>query len=111
MTRWTFIAFALLSAACKDRPASAPRVVSLRVTEAGFEPDAVHLAKGEPVILRLTRTTEHTCATELLISGTELNVPLPLGTPVDVPFTPRDAGAIRFGCAMGMMVSGVLLVE
>ncbi len=112
---------ALLLGACKEAPAThppppppqavAPRRVPLKVTAEGFVPDAVPLKAGEPVTLVVTRTTDETCATELLIDGTDLKVPLPLNTAVEVAYLPRKTGKVKFGCAMDMMVSGVLLVE
>ena len=41
----------------------------------------------------------------------DINVALPLDTPVTVEFTPKKTGELRYGCGMGMMVGGVLLVE
>lgn len=83
----------------------------MSVTEQGFEPDSISLTKGVPVKFVVTRTTEATCATELLIDGTNIKVPLPLNTAATFEWSPTVSGKIRFGCAMGMMVSGVLLVE
>jgi plastocyanin domain-containing protein len=85
--------------------------VELSVTEHGFEPSPVHVSKGLPVTLVVTRTTDQTCATELIVPGTEVNVPLPLGIPVTITFVPPKSGALRYGCAMQMMVSGVLIVD
>ena len=85
--------------------------VELTVTEHGFEPSPVHVSRGLPVTLVVTRTTDQTCATELIVPGTTVNVPLPLGTPVTITFVPPKSGALRYGCAMQMMVSGVLLVD
>jgi len=119
----TFRAFCLtmlvMAVGCKS-PEAAPkavknaageRVVELKVTENGFEPTPVTVKKGEPLVLKVTRTTDKTCATEILISDTEINVPLPLNQPVEVRYTPNKSGQIRYGCAMGMMVAGVLVVE
>ncbi len=88
-----------------------PRTVSMEVTEAGFVPNTIAVKKGDPLLLKVTRTTDKTCATEILIEGTEINVPLPLGQQVEVAFTPTKDGKIAYGCAMGMMISGTLLVE
>lgn len=99
------------SSAGEQTKPSAARVIELSVTADGFVPAMVKVKKGEPLKLRLTRKTDETCATELLISGTNINVPLPLDKTVDVDFTPDKAGEIRYGCAMGMMISGVLVVE
>jgi len=95
----------------KPAPPPVARRVALKVTADGFVPDAVPLKAGEPVTLVVTRTTDETCATDLLIEGTDLKVALPLNAPVEVAYTPTRAGKVKFGCAMEMMVSGVLLVE
>ncbi|MFZ5471600.1 MAG: cupredoxin domain-containing protein [Myxococcota bacterium] len=96
----------------KAKPAAAaPRVVKITVTENGYEPSPITVKKGEPLKLVVTRKVERTCATELLIKDTDINVPLPLNTTVEIPYTPDKTGKIKYGCAMGMMISGVLLVE
>ena len=38
-------------------------------------------------------------------------MPLPLNERVLVRFTPDKSGELRYGCAMGQMISGVLTVE
>ena len=112
------LALLLISGGCKSEPATVAvaktpgtRVVDLKVTQDGFEPTPVSVKKGEPLILKVTRVTDQTCANEILIDGTDINVPLPLNQPVEVRFTPSKSGQIRYGCAMGMMISGVLTVE
>ena len=92
-------------------PAAPARRVALKVTAEGFQPDSVPLKAGEPVTLVVTRVSDETCATDLLIDGTDIKVALPLNTPVEVAYVPARAGKVKFGCAMDMMVSGVLLVE
>lgn len=87
------------------------RDIPLAVTTDGFVPDSIPLKANQPVRLVVTRTTDETCATDLLIDGTDVKVALPLNTPVAIPWTPTKAGKVKFGCAMGMMVSGVLVVE
>ena len=103
-------------AAAPSKPAApaakpAPRVIPLTVTEHGYEPSPVKLKKGEPVKLVLTRKTEQTCATEIVMKEHGIHTPLPLNTPVEVTFTPEKTGTLKYGCAMGMMISGVFLVE
>jgi hypothetical protein len=92
-------------------PAGAARVVELKVTAEGFQPGNITLKKDEPVKFVVTRVSDETCATELLIADTDIKADLPLNTPVEIAWTPTKAGAVKFGCAMGMMVSGMLLVE
>jgi plastocyanin domain-containing protein len=98
-------------AAVDAKPATGARVVELKVTEDGFVPGNVTLKKDEPVKFVVTRTTDATCATELLIAGTDIKADLPLNKPVEIAWTPTKAGQVKFGCAMDMMVSGMLLVE
>lgn len=113
--RWFALSMLVLAVGCKNesKPAAASgdRVVELKVTEEGFEPSPISVKKGEPLVLKVTRVTDKTCATEILIDGTDINVPLPLNQPVEVRYTPSKSGQIRYGCAMGMMISGVLVVE
>jgi plastocyanin domain-containing protein len=88
-----------------------PRVVELSVTEKGYEPSPVTLTKGQPVKLVVTRKTDQTCATEVVMDGYDINTPLPLNQPVEIAFTPKESGQLVYGCAMGKMISGVFMVE
>lgn len=95
-------------------PAAAPgtpRTVALSVTEKGYEPSPVSLRKGEPVKLVVTRTTDKTCATELILEDYNINAALPLNQPVEIAFTPEKSGKLVYGCAMGKMISGVFMVD
>jgi len=89
----------------------APRTVELKVTEKGFEPTPITVKKGEPLRLRITRTTDETCAKELIVPDYNIDKELPLNKPVDVELTPTKSGKVKYGCSMGMMVAGVLIVE
>jgi plastocyanin domain-containing protein len=88
-----------------------PRTVALTVTDKGYEPSPVTLKQGEPVKLVLTRTTEHTCATEVVLDEYNIHTALPLNQPVEVAFTPTKTGKLVYGCAMGKMLNGVFMVE
>ena len=116
--RWCAAVMLVVAAGCREggpAPGKAAvageRQVELKVSEEGFEPASVSVKKGEPLLLKVTRTTDRTCANEILIEGTDINVPLPLNQTVEVRYTPSKTGQIRYGCGMGMMVSGVLRVE
>ncbi|MBJ6759384.1 cupredoxin domain-containing protein [Myxococcaceae bacterium JPH2] len=87
------------------------RVVDLTVNEHGFEPSPVTLKQGEPVKLVVTRKTDQTCATELVMDEYHIDTKLPLDTPVEISFTPSKSGKLVYGCAMGKMVSGTFLVD
>jgi plastocyanin domain-containing protein len=83
----------------------------MEVTADGFKPDNLSLKANQPVKFVVKRTSDETCATDLLIEGTDIKVALPLNTAVEVAWTPTKAGKVKFGCAMDFMVSGVLVVE
>jgi plastocyanin domain-containing protein len=99
-----FLAAALLAAA------SAPRTIAITVTKQGFEPDRIEVKKGEPVRLAVTRKTEETCATELVIKEAKIEKELPLNKTVEIEFTPKKSGELTYTCGMNM-VSGVLVVQ
>jgi hypothetical protein len=92
-------------------PLAVGNVVRLSVTPLGFEPPDVRVEAGRPVTLIVTRLTDQTCATELVIDGEPGQTPLPLNQPVTLTLLPRKPGVLRYGCAMGRMVSGMLQVE
>jgi hypothetical protein len=98
-------------AAAAPSVASAPGKIALTVTEEGFVPDRIPAKKGKPLTLSITRKTDHTCAREIMFQGQDGKTPLPLGKTVDVTYTPKASGELKFGCAMGMMVSGVMAVS
>ena len=98
-------------AAAQPAKPGEPRTIALSVTEKGYEPSPITLKKGEPVKLVVTRTTDQTCATEVVMDEHNINTPLPLNTPVEITFTPSKTGELRYGCAMGKMISGVFMVE
>jgi hypothetical protein len=90
-------------------PRTTGTVVRLRVTPAGIEPPEVRVPAHQPLTLVVTRTTEQTCATELVVEGGQPErVLLPLDRPVTITLSPQQPGVLRYGCAMGQMVSGVL---
>ena len=94
-------------------PAAAPagKTIEMSVTDKGFEPAVVKVKKGEPLTLVITRKTEKTCATEIVIDEEKISTKLPLNKAVTVSFTPKKAGDMKYGCAMGKMIGGVLKVQ
>jgi plastocyanin domain-containing protein len=98
-------------------PAAAPPVaayaprVEVAVTDEGFKPSRIPARAGSPLTLVVTRKTDQTCAREIIFAGREGKTELPLGKPVEVIYTPKVSGEVKFGCAMGMMVGGVLAVS
>jgi plastocyanin domain-containing protein len=85
--------------------------IALKLTEQGFEPADFTVKKGEPLKLVITRTTDATCAKEIVVDEYAVRSELPLGKPVTVTFTPTKTGALHYGCAMDKMVGGVITVK
>ena len=90
---------------------AAGQTIEMKVTDKGFEPASVTVKKGEPVTLVITRMTDKTCATDIVIDEAGINTKLPLNKAVNVTFTPKKAGELKYGCAMNKMVGGVLSVQ
>jgi plastocyanin domain-containing protein len=85
------------------------RVVEMAVTDEGFVPSKVKVKKGEKVRLIVSRKTDRTCATEIVIKDHGINQPLPLNQAVTVELTPAKSGEIRYACGMDH-IAGVLFV-
>jgi plastocyanin domain-containing protein len=98
------------------RPAAAATVpnagqaIEIQVTGDGFVPANIKVKKGQLVRLVVTRKTDRTCATEIVIRDQGINQKLPLNRPVTVEFTPSKSGQLRYACGMDM-ISGVIVVE
>ena len=110
-----FLAAALLftalpAQAAEPAKAAAGATVAMKVTADGFEPDKVPATKGKPLTLVITRTTDKTCATEIVVKDYGINTPLPLNKAVSVTFTPTRSGQVKFACGMDM-IGGVVVVQ
>jgi plastocyanin domain-containing protein len=85
------------------------RTVEMKVTEDGYVPAKIKAQKGEKLRLVITRTTDRTCAREIVVKSHGINKPLPLGTAVTVELTPKASGEIKYACGMDM-ITGVIFV-
>jgi plastocyanin domain-containing protein len=94
----------------KEQRKAPEQVVTMEVTVEGFVPAQVKVKAGQPVKLVVTRKTDRTCATEIVIKDFGINKPLPLNQPIEITFTPSKAGKLRYACAMDM-IAGVIMVE
>lgn len=94
----------------KADPAPVSNAVTMTITEKGFEPQNITVKAGEPVKLTITRKTNSTCATEIVIDEYKINEKLPLDQPVTVTFTPTKSGKLKYGCAMNKMIGGVITI-
>lgn len=87
------------------------QVFKLSVTDKGFEPKELKVKPDIPVILHITRKTNGTCAREIVVPSKNLKVELPMNKEVVVNIGKLQKGEIKFGCAMEMMVGGVMFVN
>ncbi len=112
MTRYArlavVVAAVVLIAGCAQ--AGTGQRVKIAVTEKGFEPRVVTVQAHKPVTLLVTRRTEKTCATELVLREHGISQKLPLGKTVAITFTPERTGELTYACAMDM-IHGKIVVQ
>ena len=89
---------------------SATQVIDVKVTEKGFEPSTIEAKPGSSVTLKIMRTTNLTCATQIRIQSANIKMDLPLNKSVTINLGKLDKGEIRFGCGMDM-ITGHLIVR
>ncbi len=104
------VGVALAAAACGERAQAPDAPVKITVTKRGYEPWRVQARKDVPLTLVVTRTTDETCATEIVLPEYGIDRKLPLDQPVTITFTPRRTGELRYSCAMKMF-QGVIDVR
>jgi plastocyanin domain-containing protein len=110
MTRPFLLALPVLAALAAPLAARAEQVVQMTVTEDGFVPAQIAAKKGEPLKLVVTRKTNRTCATEIVLKDFGIDQKLPLDKAVVVSFTPKSAGTFRYACGMDM-IRGEIVVK
>jgi plastocyanin domain-containing protein len=94
------IAIASLNVLAADK--IAPKVIEIQATDEGFKPNAIDVQAGTPVILKVTRTSDLTCATEIHFQNSKLNKDLPLNQTVSIDLGKVKKGKIDFNCGMKM---------
>ena len=89
-----------------------PRVqkFTVKITERGFEPVSLRLRRGVQARITFLRTTEQTCAKEVVLHDFGIRRDLPLNQPVVVTLTPKTKGEFSYTCGMNMM-RGKLIVQ
>jgi plastocyanin domain-containing protein len=121
MRKFTFqirVVFAVLLAvlltggAATRNAVAKPRVQTarVRINERGYEPIAFKLRRGVPARVTFVRTTDATCAKEIVLPDFNIRRALPLNRPIVVNFTPKKRGTFTFVCGMNMM-RGQLIVQ
>jgi plastocyanin domain-containing protein len=100
----------LLLAACKEQPPPEPVKVAIAVTDEGYTPARIEVARGQRVTLAFTRTTTTECLEKVVIPSQSVEKALPVGQEVDVTFTPSAKGEVPFACGMDMF-HGLVVVK
>jgi plastocyanin domain-containing protein len=97
-------------AAAKE-PAAKPaaRHVKVGVTEAGFEPNEIAAKPNETVVLDITRVTEETCATAIVVPDQQIKEKLPMNQEVAVTIHAPASGKVAFACPMNMITGAVVV--
>lgn len=107
------ITFAIFLLAASVHPALAKdnaQIIELQVTEKGFEPSAVTVKPGKPIVLKITRKTDSTCATQVKIPSKNIKKDLPLNKTITVDLGIVGKGAVPFSCGMDM-ITGLITVQ
>ena len=79
------------------------REIEVSVTDKGFEPSRIEVEKGDNVTLVVTRKTDQTCATGIVVADRGITKDLPLNEPVRVAIGNVEGGEIGFACPMDMI--------
>jgi plastocyanin domain-containing protein len=120
MRRLLALAVVALVACHKEAPpppaSSAPTVVpptggavAITADARGFTPSEIHATKGAPLSLVFTRTSDNTCAKEVVFPELKIRRPLPLNEPVAIEMPVSVDHTYRFQCGMAMWEGTVVV--
>jgi RND family efflux transporter MFP subunit len=84
-----------------NNQSESPAVITVKVTEKGFEPERVMAPKAASVRVTFVRTTDATCAKEIAVPSQKITRGLPLGQPVTIAIN-TERGEVAFSCGMNM---------
>jgi plastocyanin domain-containing protein len=79
------------------------------VDDKGFTPSHVEVKKGKAASLVFVRTTDDTCAKEVVFPEIKLEKDLPLRTAVAIDIPTGEARTLTFQCGMAMYKSAVVI--
>jgi plastocyanin domain-containing protein len=81
----------------------------VRVDNKGFTPSEVKLEKGKPAELMFVRTSDETCAKQVVFPELKIEKELPLNTAVRIEIPTNETRTLTFQCGMAMYKSAVLI--
>jgi len=94
----------LLLVACKKADP-----LSVTADEKGFHPSVLELKKGVPAHVTFVRTTDNTCAKEVVFRELNIKRDLPLNVPVAIDIPTDTDRTLTFTCGMGMFESQMIV--
>jgi plastocyanin domain-containing protein len=95
---------ALSGCAAKQKVAAGPAEIHLSVTDRGFEPARSLVPHGQAVTLVVTRKTDQTCATEIMIPRLNRRAQLPLDQAVRIEIPAGTVtDTLNYACGMNML--------
>lgn len=89
-------------------PAGGKRV-AVEANAQGFSPATVNVTKGERTTLVFKRTSNETCATEVVFPELKIEKKLPLNEAVAFEVPTDQSRTLSFQCGMGMYKSKVVV--
>jgi plastocyanin domain-containing protein len=117
LKRLVLVLLVLFAAGCQKPRAEAPapvassgaQEIALTVTDAGFQPAEVQVAKDRPIRLTITRKTDATCAREIIFKEIAVKQDLPLNQAVTVDLPAQPSGTLHYACGMDMIKGSVVV--
>jgi plastocyanin domain-containing protein len=111
--RWiaALVLASALAAGCGGRqgePGGQNREIEVSVTDNGFEPSRIEVNRGDNVTLVVTRKTEQTCATGIVVADRAISQDLPMNESVRVAIGNVEGGEIAFACPMDMIKGSIV---
>lgn len=85
------------------------QVVTVRLTDRGYEPASFQLKRDVPARVTFVRESQTTCGTEVVFPDFNIKRALSLNEDVVVEFTPSRSGEFGFACGMGMLRGKVIV--
>ena len=111
-TQLLIVLIVLTTVGATDFAVAKPRLqtATVKITERGYEPYVLKFRRGVRTRITFVRTTDQTCAKEVVFPELGIKRNLPLNQPIVITLTPRRNGEISFTCGMNMM-RGKLIVR
>ena len=106
------LALAAAAIGCSKKSDAGPRLADVTVGKHGFEPTSFKLAGGPLgtyTHVSFLRTTDETCATEVVFPDLDIDKKLPLNEVVNVDVPVDKARTLSFQCGMGMYKGAVVV--